>query len=63
MGVGAITGPRVIGRMDDHPGAHGIELDIALTGQEIPVRLRWAGAVAAFPEAAAALVSPVDVRT
>lgn len=59
--VGAITGPAVVGGVFDHAGADRVEFDVALAGEQPGVLLDQTGAVAPFPETAAAPVGPVDV--
>jgi len=59
--VGAITGPAVVGGVFDYAGADWVELDVALAGEQPGLLLDQTGAIAPFPERAAASVGPVDV--
>lgn len=61
MGMRPVTRPAVIGGLLDHAGAHRVHFDIAQAGEQIIVLLNQTGTETAFPQAAAAPVSPVDV--
>lgn len=60
-GVASVAGPAVLPGVGNHVGAHGVEFDVALAGEQIFLGLDGTGFVAAFPEGAAALVVAVDV--
>jgi len=59
--IHAVARPTVIRRMRHHARPHGIELDIAIAGQDIGFFLQQAGAKTSLPQRAAAPVSPIDV--
>ncbi len=59
--VPAIARPAVLARIGNHVGAHGIEFDVALAGEQVVLGLDQTGLVAAFPDAAAAAVAVIDV--
>src|SRR5260221_10409139 len=59
--IGAIAGPAVMRRIVHHGGSDGIELDVALTSQQIGFGLHQRGLIAAIPQRAGAPVAAVDV--
>lgn len=60
-GVGAVTGPAIIFGGIDHRGAYGIELDIAVAGEQIALFLDGVRLETAFLQGSGALVAVVDV--
>jgi len=61
QGVCTITRPGIIAGVSDHPGANGIESDVAIAGQQIVFLLDGIGLVATVPQGARSLVTPIDV--
>ena len=61
MRMRPVTRPAVIGGLLDHAGAHRVHLDMAQAGEQIVVLLTQTETETAFPQTAAAPVSPVDV--
>lgn len=59
--VAAIAAPAIVRGLVYHARAHGIELDIALAGQQVFVGLNQRGLVAAVPQRTCAAISLVDV--
>ena len=60
LGVNAVARPAIFDRMF-HTRAHRVELNVALAGQQVGVRLGRAGAKAPFPEAATAPISAIHI--
>lgn len=61
LSIGTIARPSILGRMFDHTGPDGIELDIALARQQIALLLRQAGSESALPQSAAAAIGSVHI--
>ncbi len=59
--VRPVAGPAVIARMTDHLRPHGIQLDVAVTGQHIVLFLRHPGSKASLPQRPAAPIGTIDV--
>src|SRR6267378_2836585 len=59
--VRAEARPAVGTRSIDHPGAHGVELDVAMAAQQIGFGLNDAGPETSFPQCAAAFVDAIHV--
>lgn len=54
--------PRVLGRLANHPGAHGVQVDVAMALHEVRVGGDGRRMEASLPERAGALVALVEVR-
>jgi hypothetical protein len=54
QGIVAIAGPAVMGRVIDHGSAHGVDLYVALAGEQIGFGLDKRGFVTAVPRGASA---------
>lgn len=58
--IAVMTGPTVVARSVHHAGAHGIEFDVAVAGEQVGAAVDQCGFEASFPERAGALVSSVE---
>lgn len=56
------AGPVVMLRMLDHRGANGVELDIAVRGKKVVIRVDQAGFEASFPQRSGASMAVVEGR-
>jgi hypothetical protein len=61
QGIVLIAAPAIVCRVIHHRRANGVELDVALTGQKMAVRMHHRGLVAAIPECSGTPVGAVDV--
>ncbi len=56
-----ITRPPISPRLWDHAGPYGIQLDVAVTEQQIPLAIDKGGPVAAFPKRAGVLMPIIKI--
>lgn len=61
FGIDSVTGPWIVARMDNHVCAHRIELNVAITGEDVILGLREAGAESSLPKGAGATADPVHI--
>jgi hypothetical protein len=56
-----IAAPAIFGRIIGHAGAHRIELNVPVAGEEIPLTLYQAGMIPTLPQRSAPMVRLVDI--
>ena len=56
-----MAGPRKVGGVGHHPGAHGVEFDMAMALEQVAVVADRACLVASFPERCRSMVAVVDM--
>jgi hypothetical protein len=61
QGVGPVTRPGIGGGHVHHPGAHGIEFDVAVADQQVGILLDRAGPKPTLPQGPSSPVAVVDV--
>ena len=59
--VGPVARPAILARMFHHAGPHRIQLDVALTRQQIVLLLRQTGAETPLPQASGAAVRAIHI--